>query len=182
MAKARPNPPVIHLIVAMVVLLVPILLITAWFTRLPAPAVNVVDYRPVVRAARAADPYPVLAPPSLPDGWLATRARWTPRGEPGVNREPAPGNTVALGFLSPDKKYIAIDQRDEQPELFTRDITRDGRPEGDSRVGDRTWRRFVSDDDRTRSLVLLEPTHVTIVSGDVPFEALESFAAMLTAK
>ena len=179
MPKARPNPPVIHLLVAMVVLLVPMLLIMAWFTRIPEPAVNLVDYRPVVAAARQADPYPVAAPASLPDGWLAIRARWTARGKLGVDREPVPGNTVELGFLSPDKRYFAVDQRDEQPELFVADVSRDGRPDGQSTVKGVAWTRYVSADRRTHSLARTGPGYVTLVSGDVPYQDLEAFAATL---
>lgn len=175
---ARPNPPVIHLLVAMVVVLVPVFLIVAWFTRIPEPQPNVVDARPVVAAAREAG-YPVLAPAELPDGWVATRARWTPRGQAGLNREPVPGNTIALGFLSPERQYFAIDQRDALPELLVRDVTRDGRADGESRVGDVTWTRYVSQDRRTRALVRLDADHATIVSGDVRDDQLEAFTATL---
>ncbi|WP_052462665.1 DUF4245 domain-containing protein [Nigerium massiliense] len=182
MAKPRPNPPALHMLVAMVVLLIPVLLIVAWFTRIPEAAVNVVDYRPVVQVAREESPYPVLAPESLPDGWVATRARWIRKGENGINNEPALGNTMALGFLNADKTYLAVDQRDELPELFTRDVTRDGHPDGESQVAGQQWLRFVSDDGRTHALVRNEATHVSIVSGDVPYEQLEQFAGTLTTR
>lgn len=179
MARARPNPPAVHLITAMVVLLVPVLLVSWWFTRLPAPAATVVDPRPVLQQARAEADYQVAAPVNLPEGWVATRARWTPQGQPGLNEEPALGDTVQLGFLDPAGRYLALDQRDDQPELFVAEVTRDGEGTGTSSVAARTWVRYRSEDGRTRSLVLVEDDHVTIASGDVPFEDLEAFAATL---
>ncbi len=178
MARTRPNPPVIHLIVAMLVVLLPALLAVWWFQRVPEPPIARTDPAPVASLAAAAAPYAV-AVPALPEGWVCTRARWTPQGRPGLGGDPAPGNTFALGYLSPDQRYYAVDQRDTQPEPFVADVTRSGLREGEAAVAGRPWARYRSSDGRTRSLVLTSPDHVTIVSGDVPYESLETFAAAL---
>nr|NLI51499.1 DUF4245 domain-containing protein [Propionibacterium sp.] len=178
MARTRPNPPVIHMIVAMAVVLLPALLAVAWFQRVPEPPIARTDPAPVASRAAEAAPYAV-AVPALPDGWVCTRARWTPQGRIGVGGQPAAGNTFALGYLSPEQRYFAVDQRDVQPAAFVADVTRDGARTGESSVAGRVWLRYESADGRTHALVLQEADHVTIVSGDVSYEALESFAATL---
>lgn len=176
---ARPNPPLRHMIVAIVVVLAPALLAIAWFTRLPAPKVNVVDPAPVIAAATKADAFPVAVPQSLPTGWQCTRARWTPIGEAGIGGAPVPGNTFALGYLTPGQVYLAVDQRDAAPDAFVDAVTRDGVRDGESTVQGATWQRYVSADGRTRSLVLRGTPAVTIVSGDLGYDALAAFAGTL---
>jgi len=178
MSSRRPNPPLIHLIVALLVVLAPALLAVAWFQRVPAPPVNVVDPAPVIARAVAAG-FPAAVPQNLPEGWVCTRARWTPLGEPGVGGAPVPGNTLALGYLTPAQVYLAVDQRDAAAGALVADVTRQGVAEGTSTVAGRTWARFVSADGRTRSLVWRDGEAVTIVSGDLGFEAVEAFAATL---
>lgn len=178
MAKSPRNQSPAQMLVAMALLLVPIMLVTWAFTRNPEPPVNVVDFAPLARTAQDEADYEVLVPSGLPEGWVCTRARWTPDGAPGLDGEPVPGDTWQAGFLTPGRMYLGIDQRDSAPEAFVADVTRQGRPEGVSVVGASTWERYVSDDGRTRSLVLRGDA-VTIVSGDLAYEALEAFAATL---
>lgn len=166
------------MIVAMVVLLVPITLIVAFFTRTPSAPIKAIDYEPVAKLAAGQASYPVLVPTSLPQGWVATRARWTPAGKPGLNGELAAGNTWQFGMLTPEQTYIGLDQRDTAQDLFVRQVTRDGRPDGASNVAGALWQRFVSQDGRTRSLVR-KADAVTIVSGDLSYEALDAFTSTL---
>ena len=178
MASRRPNPPLIHLIVAILVVLAPALLAVAWFQRVPDPPVNVIDPTPVIEAATAAG-FPAAGPQNLPDGWVCTRARWTPQGKAGVGGTPAAGNTFALGYLSPAQMYLAVDQRDAAAEPFVADVTRSGVADGTSTVVGRAWQRYLSADGRTRALVWRDGEAVTIVSGDLGYEALEAFAGTL---
>lgn len=182
MARTRPNPPLIHMIVAIAIVLAPALLAMALFTRIPDPPVNRVDPAPVLARAAAASPYPIEAPRALPDGWVCTRARWTAVGEAGVGGTPSPGNTLGLGYLTPQQLYLAVDQRDAQPDAFVVDVTRGGAADGASEVGGVAWRRYLSQDGRTRALVRRDADHVTIVSGDTGYEALEAFAGTLAAQ
>ncbi len=173
------NPTVVHMLVAMLVLFVPVVLITQLFTRNPEPPITALDWRPVAQRAAAEASYEVLAPENLPEGWVATRARFTPTGQPLLGGDPAPGDTFQLGFLSPQQRYVALDQRDVAPEPFVVAVTRQGRPEGESSIGGRAWVRHLSEDGRTRSLVQRGRDAVAIVSGDLPYEALEAFASTL---
>lgn len=179
MARTRPNPPIIHLIVAMAVIMLPALLAVVWFTRIPPPPVNVVDPAPVVSQAATQAPYAVAVPKNLPDGWVCTRARWTPQGQPGVGGTPSQGNVFALGYLTPQQMYVAVDQTDADPASFVADVTRKGSQEGTSVVNGTSWTRYRSSDGRTRALVLKESDHVTVVTADLGYDALDAFAATL---
>lgn len=174
------NSSVVHMLVAMLVLFVPVVLVTQLFTRNPEPPITPIDWQPVAQRAAAEASYEVLAPTNLPEGWVATRARFTPGGQSTTGGgDPAPGDTFQLGFLSPEQRYFALDQRDVAPEAFVTAVTRTGRPDGEGAAGGRTWARYVSEDGRTRSLVARDGEAATIVSGDLPYEALEAFASTL---
>lgn len=178
MARSPRNATVLHMIVAMVVLMVPILAITAFFTRPAEPPVQAVAYEPMARQAAAEASYPVLVPQGLPEGWTPTRARWTPVGQPGLGGDPVPGDTWQLGFLSPEQTYVALDQRDRAAAPFVAATTREGRRDGEVTLAGAAWTRYVSADGRTRALVQ-QGQAVTIVSGDLPYEALAAFATTL---
>lgn len=173
------NATVVHMIVAMLVLFVPVVLVTRLFTVDPAePPIRAIDWRPVAAQAAATASYDVLAPTNLPEGWISTRARFTESGR-SLNGEPALGDTFQLGFLSPEQRYIALDQRDVAAGAFIAAVTRQGRPDGESAAGGRDWARYVSEDGRTHSLVEQQGDAASIVSGDLPYEALEAFASTL---
>lgn len=166
---------------SLVVILVPLLIITVLFTRnLRDHPVTVVDWQPVLTTARAESPYPVLAPTNLPEQWRATRVTWVKQGEPYLNGQASPRNFWELGFLTPDNIYLALSQGDLRPDDLIRDESRDGVADGQSTIADQTWRRLVSPDGRTHSLVLSQPNVTTVVSGDLPYEALDSYVGTLS--
>ncbi len=167
------------MLVAVAALLIPVVLIYLWFSRIPEPEVRAVDWQPVVARAQAEAPYPVAVPRNLPADWVVVRARWTPLGEPGLDRKPAIGNTFQLGFLTSERIYLGLDQRDTDPRGLIRDAARDGVANGESMLGGVRWQRFVSRDDRTRALVRSDSDSTLVISGDVPYEALEAFAATI---
>jgi hypothetical protein len=180
---ARPKKPATpsDMLRSLLVILIPILIISFVFTRLPDDhPVDVVDWRPVLTRARAEAPYPVLAPTSLPQEWRPTRVTWVKKGAPYLNGEVSVRNVWELGFLNPDDTYVALSQGDLEADDFVKDRSREGGVDGESRVAGQTWSRLVSPDDRTRSLVLSQPEVTTVVSGDVAYEALEAFAATLS--
>lgn len=169
------------LIRSLVVIIVPLLIITAFFTHnLRDAPVKVVDWQPVLAQARSQAPYPVLAPVNLPPGWRSTQATWVRVGQPYLNGDASPRNLWKLGFLTSDDVFIGLSQGDLQPEQFVRDETSQGIPDGQSEVGDQTWARWVSASGRTRSIVQTTPKVTTVVSGDLPYEALEAYAGILS--
>jgi len=166
---------------SLLLILVPLLIIAAVFTNLPSEhPVNVVDWKPVLATARRDAPFPVLAPTNLPDGWRATQVRFVKQGDTDIDGQPSPRNLWELNFLTPDNIFIGLDQGDLQPQDLIDDKTRKGTADGTSTVGDQTWQRMVTADGRTRSLVLSQPKVTTIVSGDLPYEALEAYASTLS--
>ena len=181
MARAKKPATMSDLIRSLVVIIVPLLLITAFFTRNPSDQpVKEVDWRPVATLARAQSPYPVLAPVNLPPGWRSVQATWVRTGEPYLNGEASPRNLWKLGFLTTDDVFVGLSQGDLQPVSFIEDETRKGEADGRSVVGDQTWERRVSPDGRTRSLVESTPEVTTIVSADLPYEALDAYAGILS--
>jgi hypothetical protein len=167
---------------SLAVILIPVVIITYLFTRTPdEPPVKVLDWTPVLAQAREQAPYAVLAPRAVPEDWRATRVSWVPTGKPGLNGDPSPRNQWELGFLDSTDTYVELDQGDLQgPELVSAK-TRDGLPDGRSTVQGQEWERRISADERTRSLVLTGPELTTVISGDLPYADLESFAGTLSA-
>ena len=165
---------------SLAVIIVPLLLITFFFTRnLDDHPVTVVDYQPILAQARAEAPYPVLAPVNLPASWRPTQASWVKTGELTPDGQPSPRNSWVLGFLDPSNTYISIYQGDADTDDMVSSATRQGVPDGSSTVGGQTWQRMVSHDGRTRSLVLVTPKVTTVVAGDVEYEALEAYVGTL---
>lgn len=163
------------------VILIPVVLITVFFSRnLGDYPVQVVDWKPVLAQARQQAPYPVSAPEGLPDTWRATQVTWVPKGQPHLNDQASVRNLWQLGYLDPHDVFISVNQGDELPEQFVSDLTRDGVVDGKSPVGDETWVRYVSPDERTRALVRSTSAVTTVVVGDTSYEALEAFASTLT--
>jgi hypothetical protein len=169
------------LIRSLALILIPLVVITVLFTRLPRDhPVKVVDWRPVLATARAQSPFPVLAPANLPSEWRATNVSWVKAGDPAPGGQRSVRNLWQLGFLSPDDVYLEVVQGDLQVEDMVSEKTRMGAADGQSTVNGATWQRRVSPDDRTRSLVRVEPTVTTVVVGDTSYTGLEAFAATLS--
>lgn len=181
MARNKKPATTGDMIRTLAVILIPVVLIIAFFSRnLRDYPVQIVDWQPVLAQARKEAPYPVLAPVGLPDTWRATQATWVATGQPYLNDQASVRNLWQLGFLDPNDIFISLAQGDVQPEQFVEDTTREGLSDGASQVKGQTWVRYVSPDERTRSLVLAAPKVTTVVVGDTTYEALEAFAGTLT--
>jgi hypothetical protein len=170
------------MVISMAVILLPIVLISWFFTRTPPDApVRTVDWQSVLTQSRQVAPYPLLGPVGLPGTWVATKAEWATTGQPAVNRETAPGNTWQLGMLTPDKVYVSLTQRDAAGPALIAQVSRDGRTDGSSSVDGTTWARWVSADDRTRTLSRVDGAVTIVVSGDLSYAGLDAFASTLRA-
>lgn len=180
-ARAKKPATTSDLVRSLVVIIVPLLVITFFFTRnLGDHPVEEVDWRPVLAQARSEAPYAVLAPVNLPPGWRPVQVTWVKVGEPYLNGDPSARNLWTLGFLTTDDVFIGLAQGDLQADQLVKDQTRAGTADGQSVVAGRTWQRLVSPDGRTRSLVDPTAKVTTVVSGDLSYEALETYAGILS--
>ena len=168
------------MVISIAVLIIPVLLIMAFFARPGDETVRPVDYQPVLAQARQAAPFEVLAPSGLPPTWVANRVRWAAVGESWLNAEPAAANSWQLGFVNPAGIYVAIQQRDGSPMGFISEVTRGAKPGDRVSAGGREWVRYSSSDGRTNSLVATVGPSTAVVTGDVPFAELEAFASTLS--
>jgi hypothetical protein len=107
---------------------------------------------------------------------------WVPQGRPYLNSEASPRNLWQLGFLTPDEVFIDLTQGDVRAQEMVDQQSRAGTQDGNSVVAGQTWQRLVSPDGRTRSLVLRNPNVTTVVSADLPYGALEAYAATLSSR
>jgi len=166
---------------SLALLVIPLAVIAIIFTNVPRDhPVKEVDWKPVLAIVRKEAPYQVLAPTNLPDGWRATRVAWVPQGRPYLNGEASPRNLWQLGFLTPDDAFIDLNQGDAQPEEMVDQQSRAGTADGSSVVAGQSWERLISPDGRTRSLVLRGPNVTTVLTADLPYAALEAYAAKLS--
>ncbi len=180
MAGRNPNARARDMVISMAVIIVPLALITWLFTNDPDPQVEPVDVAPVLARAEAESPYPVLRAVSLPAQWVPTRVAWAADGNMWITEQPAVGNSWQLGYIAPNGIYVAVQQRDRAVEAFISTVTQQGRRQSEStEVAGRTWEHWVSNDDRTRSLVWRDGDMVAVVSGNADFEELDAFAGSL---
>lgn len=88
-----------------------------------ADPVKAVDYRVELATARRAAPYPVVAPDGLAKGWKPTSVSYQ-----GQN-----GSGWHLGFLDPDKKYVAVEQSTSPARKYVPEVSQDARDTGRTR-------------------------------------------------
>jgi hypothetical protein len=180
MAQAKRPTTGRDMLLSLLVILVPLAIIVAIFSQGPRDAaVETVDWEPVAATASRQAPYRVLAPAELPAGWRATRVSWTRIGEPDPTGNDSVRNRWQLGVLTDSDLYIELDQGDKQAKEMVDDLSRRGEPDGTSTVDGQAWKRLVTDDDRTRSMVLATPRVTTIVTGDVSYSMLETYLGLL---
>jgi hypothetical protein len=180
-ARTTRQATVGDMIRSLALIVIPLVVIAVIFTNVPKDhPVKEVDWKPVLATARKEAPFEVLAPTRLPEGWRATRVAWVPQGRPYLNGEASPRNLWQLGFLTPDETFIDLNQGDVRAQDMVDQQSRAGTPDGTSLVSGQSWQRLVSPDGRTRSLVLREPEVTTVITADLPYEALEAYASTLS--
>src|SRR6476660_2013984 len=108
MARVSPLKKTVRdMLLSMAVISLPIVAIVEWFphdSKKPEDAVQTVDYSiPLDQVRRDTDlPFTALAPQNLPAGWRATSGH--------ADLTPGAQLRWELGFLTPDKQYVALDQ------------------------------------------------------------------------
>ncbi|WP_031078368.1 DUF4245 domain-containing protein [Streptomyces sp. NRRL S-118] len=133
-----------------------------------ADPIKPVDYRVELLTAQRAAPYPVLVPEGLAEGWTPTS----------VTYERQEGDAWHLGFLSPDRQYVAVEQSTASPEKYIAEVSHEAADTGRTQqVAGRTWQRW--EGPKYDALVLREKGVTTVVTGTAPYEQLAEMAAAL---
>ncbi|WP_405675911.1 DUF4245 domain-containing protein [Streptomyces sp. NBC_01511] len=126
-----------------------------------ADPLKAVDYRVELVTAQRAAPYPVMAPKGLPKTWKPTSVSY-------VRQD---GNAWHLGFLDPDREYVAVEQSTDPAGKYIADVTHDAEDTGKtSRVGGETWQRW--EGPKYDALVRTAEGVTTVVTGTAPHERL----------
>jgi hypothetical protein len=133
-----------------------------------ARPVEAVDYSRPLAAAREAADYPVLAPRTLPAGWVPTTVSYSGGGG---------GVRWHLGLLTPQREYVGLEQAGRDPQALLRRYAGGLARVGTVAVGGEPWRVYASETDT--ALVRLEGDVVTVVVGTAEAGVLESFARSL---
>ncbi|KOG86472.1 DUF4245 domain-containing protein [Streptomyces varsoviensis] len=135
--------------------------------------IKTVSYRVELDTARRAAPYPVAAPVGLPEGWRATSVSYDGDGKEGA--------AWHLGFLDPEKQYVAVEQSDGPSAVFIDSVTRQAAKTGKTeRVDGATWDLY--EGEKYDALVRTERGVTTVVTGTAPHGQLTRMAAALKAE
>jgi hypothetical protein len=136
----------------------------------PASPVDEVDYTRTVEFARGEAGFDLLAPPSLPDGWLATS----------VNFVPGDDGRWHLGMLTDEDQYVGLEQSSGSAEsMVETHVDQDARPGGVVVVDGDQWRAW-TDEGGDVALVRSTGSTTTLVVGhEVPRAELAAFASSL---
>ena len=131
----------------------------------PVTSVTPVEYLQPARYAQKQLDFPMLVPPSLPAGWIATSVRYRAGDDPSWH----------LGMLTGDRRYVGIEQ-DRQPvsDMVAEFVDQDATRGDDVTVGGTTWQTW---GDAAGDTALVRETNkvTTLVVGAVPEKALASF-------
>ena len=137
--------------------------------------VREITYERELEGARQKAGYAVLAPVGLDDGWRATSVRLTDEGD---------GNTLwHMGWLSPNDRYVGLEQTDDGRDDLLDELFHATRPDGTSLVRGQHWERLreVGDDPADYALVRTDNGVTTVVLGTGGYRQLEAFAETLQA-
>ncbi|GAA3375014.1 DUF4245 domain-containing protein [Streptomyces sannanensis] len=172
MAGKRGNKTVRNMILSLAAV-APVVAVVYMFTPHDGTAdpLKAVDYRVELQTARRAAPYPVAAPVGLPDGWKATS----------VSYDGAGGNAWHLGFLSPEGRYVAVEQSTAPAKKFISSVSQQAtKTDETQQVKGVAWERW--EGSKYDALVRQDKGSTTVVTGTAPYEQLAQMAAALESK
>ena len=183
---ARPRPrnsrlrtTVRDMMLSLAVIAVPIALVLALKPSKAGNPVHPVDattYQTTLGAARAAEPFAVLAPTGLPATWTLTSAYYNPAGS-----GPAEWH---LGYLTPSGGYASLEQTSESFAGYLSDQHSNASQESAVQIAGATpseWQRYTGTAPAgLRTLLYAQDGKSTvIVAGSAPLADLETLAAAL---
>jgi hypothetical protein len=133
-----------------------------------ADPIKPVDYGVELVTAQRAAPYPVLAPKGLGEEWRPTSVSYSRRDD----------DAWHLGYLTPEREYVAVEQSTGPAVRYVVQVTHDARDTGEvQRIAGRAWERW--EGEKYDALVLRQEGVTTVVTGTASFERLGEMAAAL---
>ncbi|WP_156726278.1 DUF4245 domain-containing protein [Streptomyces apocyni] len=126
------------------------------------------NYTVELATAQRATSYPVVAPEGLSDDWKATSVRF----------KAVDDQAWHLGFLSPEREYVGIEQSVATPRKFIDNVTHGAEETARTeRIGGEDWKRY--EGPKYDALVYEGDGYTTVVTGTAPFEDLTKVATSL---
>lgn len=183
---ARPRPrnsrlrtTVRDMVLSLAVIAVPIAVVLAIEPSKSGNPVHPVDasaYQTTLSAARAAEPFQVLAPTSLPSSWKLTSAYYNPAGS-----GPAEWH---LGYLTPSGAYASLEQTGESFAGYLSDQHSNASQGSAVQIAGatpNTWQRYTGTAPAGLPTLLYAQNgkSTVIVAGSAPLSDLETLAAAL---
>ncbi len=133
-----------------------------------ADPVTPVDWRGPATYAREQATFTVRTPTELPDGWIASSARWTGGRDPHWH----------LGLLTGQRQYVGLEQEDRSvDDMVAEYVDPDAAQGEDVQIDGETWQSWFDEEDQ--ALVLEGDDVTTLVVGTVPRDQVEDFVRSL---
>ncbi|MGW5667403.1 DUF4245 family protein [Micromonospora sp. NPDC003776] len=168
--KARSERSPRDMALSLLVLLVPIVLLLAFYRGfLGGDQPTTVDPNPAVEQARAAGAFPVSRPEGLDKGWRTVNARY--QAQPG-------GATLRIGYVTPEGRGAQLVESNVPAERLLPAELKEGQPQGPVDLRGGSWQRYTARGNE-QALVLLEPNRTVIVVGDAGENELRQLATAL---
>jgi len=156
--------------ISLLVLLIPLAIVVAFFRFRGGEDVIVVDPAPTIGQARAAGAFPVLTPQGLAEGWRPLSASF--------RTEPA-GATLRVGYLTPGGGTLQLIESSEVADpLLIREFGENSRPTGVASAGGHDWTTYAVRNNET-AWAWPQPGRVIILIGNAPPEDFTTLAASL---
>jgi hypothetical protein len=173
-AKRRSNQTAVNLVLALLASLGVVALVVLVVVRPTSMELPSKDWAAVAADAQGSVDVPLVVP-SLPDGWTANRAEFTPGGDDGID-------SWQIGFLTPGEGYIGFVQGIDVDDRWMSEQTADAEATDRVTIGDRVWqvydRRDVQDPGNLAYILTTVSGDSAIVLGgtasDAEFEVLAS--------
>jgi hypothetical protein len=158
-------------VVALVVLGVP---------RDDSSRLQTIDSTEVSQAAREDSGLPVILLESLPEGWVATQARWSAASAKGEA-------DIFLGLVGPDNQYIGVTQVFEFEDAWFEEETNSLEKTGEYDFGNYNWSVLeasgsVNLDEVDPMWGLFINRDVVLITGSAKAESIQAIAKMIDAQ
>lgn len=137
------------------------------FTNTPDKPIRSIDYVDTVRSARPAAEFELLAPSSLPTGWVATSAKFTP-------------TTWHLGVVTADEEYVGLEQSKVAAKQLIGVYAKGSKAAGNVTIDGRSWDVRKSPDGDI-VFIRTESGLTTLVTGQAPRAEVEAYVSSLSA-